>query len=179
MMMKNYDESVEINPSPNWPCISYHPYIILIIALHEKCPNSEIFWSAFFCIRTGYREIRNISPSSVQMLENADQNNSKYGHFLRNLGCSVSGKSNALLSLVKYQLPDIDKIHLYVKDPFKVSVTYQRKKIGIKKLELSKACIDYSQTIDYVCENLEEFNPTKKRKVLVVFDDMMTEMKTY
>ena len=179
MMMKNYDESVEINPSPNWPYISYHPYIILIIALHEKCSYSELFCSAFFRIRTGYREIRNISPSSVQMLENADQNNSKYGHFLRSVGCSLSGKSNALLSLVKHQLPDIDKIHLYVKDPFKVSATYQRKKIGIKKLKFSKAFIDHSQTIDYVCENLEEFNPTKKRKVLIVFGDMMTEMKAY
>ena len=68
---------------------------------------------------------------------------------------------------------------MYVKDPFKVSVTYQRKKIGIKKLKFSKAFIDHSQTIDYVCENLEEFNPTKKRKVLIVFGDMMTEMKAY
>ena len=98
---------------------------------------------------------------------------------LHSVGCSLSGKSNALLSLVKHQLPDIDKIHLYVKDPFKVSVTYQRKKIGIKKLKFSKAFIDHSQTIDYVCENLEEFNPTKKRKVLIVFGDMMTEMKAY
>ena len=29
--MKNYDESVEINPNPNWPYIPNHPYIILII----------------------------------------------------------------------------------------------------------------------------------------------------
>ena len=39
--------------------------------------------SVSFCIRTEYGEIRSISPYSVTMLENADQNNSKYGHFLR------------------------------------------------------------------------------------------------
>ena len=30
-MMKNYDQSVEINHNPNWPYISDHPYRILII----------------------------------------------------------------------------------------------------------------------------------------------------
>ena len=30
-MMKNYDESVEINHNPNWPDILGHPYRILII----------------------------------------------------------------------------------------------------------------------------------------------------
>ena len=30
-MMKNYDESVEINHNPNYPYIPEHPYRILII----------------------------------------------------------------------------------------------------------------------------------------------------
>ena len=30
-MMKNYDQSVEINHNPNWPYIAEHPYRILII----------------------------------------------------------------------------------------------------------------------------------------------------
>ena len=30
-MIKNYDESVEINHHPNWPYIPDHPYRILII----------------------------------------------------------------------------------------------------------------------------------------------------
>ena len=41
--------------------------------LHENCPYSELFWSAFSHIRTEYGEIRSISPYSVQMRENADQ----------------------------------------------------------------------------------------------------------
>ena len=31
MMIKNYDESIEINHNPNWPYISDHPSRILII----------------------------------------------------------------------------------------------------------------------------------------------------
>ena len=30
-MMKNYDQSIEINHNPNWPCIPDHPCRILII----------------------------------------------------------------------------------------------------------------------------------------------------
>ena len=51
-------------------------------ALHEKCSYSELFWSALSRIRTEYREILRISPYSVQMRENADHNNSDYGHYL-------------------------------------------------------------------------------------------------
>ena len=49
-------------------------------ALCEKCPHLELFRSVFFCIRTEYGEI---IAYSVRMWENADQNNTEYGHFLR------------------------------------------------------------------------------------------------
>ena len=52
-------------------------------SLRKKCPYSELFWSAFSRIRTEYREILRISPYSVRMRENTDQNNFEYGHFLR------------------------------------------------------------------------------------------------
>ena len=51
--------------------------------LCDKCPYSELLWSVFSHIRTGYGKILRISPYSVQMRENMDQNNSEYGHFLR------------------------------------------------------------------------------------------------
>ena len=47
-----------------------------------------------------------------------------------------------------------------------------REKLVIK-LEKNPV-IDYSQTVD---ENLEDCSPTKKRKVLIVFDDMIVDMK--
>ena len=31
MIMKNCDESIEINCNPNWTCIRNHPYRVLII----------------------------------------------------------------------------------------------------------------------------------------------------
>ena len=51
--------------------------------LRRKWPYSELFWSAFSRIRTGYGEILRISPYSVRMRENTDQDNSEYGHFSR------------------------------------------------------------------------------------------------
>ena len=86
-----------------------------------------------------------------------------------------------LLNLIKHQRLDIDKIYLYVKDPFKSK--YQllitgREKLGIEILKNLKAFVDYSQTIDHVYENLEDDNPTKKRRALIVFDDMIADMES-
>ena len=53
----------------------------------------------------------------------------------------------------------------------------RREKVGIKKSKIPKAFIHYSQTIDDVYENLEDYNPTMKRKVLIVFDDMIADME--
>ena len=53
----------------------------------------------------------------------------------------------------------------------------RRKKVGIKKLKTSTAFIDYSQTIDNVYENLKDYDPLKKRKVLIVFDDMIADVE--
>ena len=55
----------------------------------------------------------------------------------------------------------------------------EREKIVSKKLKKTKAFIDYLQAIDDVYENLKEYNPTKKRKVLLVFDDMIADMDIY
>ena len=81
-----------------------------------------------------------------------------------------------LLKLIKNQQPDIDRIYLYIKDPFESK--YQllingKERVGIEILKNPKTFIDYSQTIDDVYENLEDCNPTKKRRVLIVFDDMI------
>ena len=54
-----------------------------------------------------------------------------------------------------------------------------REKIGTKKWKIPKGFIDYSQIIDDVYEDLEEYNPTKKRKKnLIVFDDLIADMET-
>ena len=83
-----------------------------------------------------------------------------------------------MLNLIKNQQPDIDKNFLYVKGPFEPK--YQllingKEKVGIENLKNPKAFLDYSQKIDDVNENLEDYNPTKKRRV---FDDMIAGMES-
>ena len=47
----------------------------------------------------------------------------------------------------------------------------------IKILKNSKAFIDCSQFID-LHENLEDYNPIRKKRVLIVFDDMIADMES-
>ena len=53
----------------------------------------------------------------------------------------------------------------------------ERDKKGIKKIKKRKALVDYSETIDDVYENLEGYNPTKKRKELLIFDNVIADTK--
>ena len=54
----------------------------------------------------------------------------------------------------------------------------RRGKVGIKKFKNPKGFINYSQTNDNVYENLEVYNTTKKRRVLIVFEDMIADMES-
>ena len=60
--------------------------IFLIIFRDSYCVKSVHIRSCHKVssrIWTEYAEIQNISPYSVRMRENTDQNNSEYGHFSR------------------------------------------------------------------------------------------------
>ena len=65
-------------------------------SLREKCSYSGLFWSVFSRVR--------ISSYSVRMWENADQNNSEYGHFLRSelLGISSEGNISTLVVIINF-----------------------------------------------------------------------------
>ena len=81
---------------------------------------------------------------------------------------SWSGKTNALLNLIKEQ-DDIDKIYLYAKDLSEAKYEFlikKREDAGIKHLNDSKAFIECSNTMDEVSENIDEYNPTRKKKNL-------------
>ena len=45
-------------------------------------------------------------------------------------------------------------------------------------MKYQKAFIDYLQTIDDIYENLEDYNPTEKGKVLIVFDDIIADIES-
>ena len=73
------------------------------------------------------------------------------------------------------------KFILYVTHPFESKyrlVINGREKVGIENLKITKAFIDYSQTIDDVYENFKDYNPTKKSRVLIVLDDMTADLES-
>ena len=47
---------------------------------------------------------------------------------------------------------------------------------GIKHLNDSKAFIEFSNTMNDVYENIDNYNPKKKKKILIVFDDMIADI---
>ena len=94
------------------------------------------------------------------------------------VGGSGSGKTNALLNLINNQ-PDIDNIYLYAKDPYQTKYQYlinKREKVGLDHFDDPKAFMEYSDDMQDVYKNIEDYNPIKKRKVLIVFDDMIADM---
>ena len=40
----------------------------------------------------------------------------------------------------------------------------------------SKDFVEYLNDMDYIYKNIEEYNPNKKRKILIVFDDIIADM---
>ena len=78
------------------------------------------------------------------------------------IGSSGSGKTNALLHLINNQ-SDIDKIYLYTKDPCEAKYQFLIKKKKRKyTINDPKAFIEYSNDIQDVYKNINEYNPGKK-----------------
>ena len=96
------------------------------------------------------------------------------------IGDSGSGKTNSLFNLISQQ-PHIDKIYLYAKDPYEAKCQFlfnKRKSASLKHFNDSKAFIEYSNNTDDIYKNIKEYNPNKKRKILIVFDDIIAEFNT-
>ena len=94
------------------------------------------------------------------------------------VGGSGSGKTNALFNLINSQ-PDIDKKYLYAKDPYKAKYQYlinKRERVGLDHCDDPQAFMEYSNDMQDVYKNIEDYNPRKNRKVLIVFDDMIADM---
>ena len=52
------------------------------------------------------------------------------------------------------------------------------KNTGIKHLNDGNAFIEYSSTMDDVYKNIDDYNPNRKRKILIVSDDMIADIMT-
>ena len=96
------------------------------------------------------------------------------------IGGSGSGKTNTLLNLINEQR-DIDKIYIYAKDLSESKYEHlinNCENTGIKHLKDSKAFIECLNTTDDVYENINNYNSNRKRKILIVFDDMIADIMT-
>ena len=73
------------------------------------------------------------------------------------IGGSESGKTNALFNSINNQ-PDIDKMYLYTKDPYKAKYQYlinKRERVGLKHYDDPTAFIEYSNDMQHVYKNLK------------------------
>ena len=96
------------------------------------------------------------------------------------IGGSGSAKTNTLLHLIN-EKKDIDKIYLYAKDLSESKYEYlirNRETAGKKHSNDSKAFIECSNAMNDVYENIDNYNPKRKRKILIVFDDMIADIMT-
>ena len=118
--------------------------------------------------------------------KNNNNHNEKWPHIpdhpYRILIISGSGseKTNTLLNLINEQ-KDIDKIYLHAKDLSESKYEYlikNRENAGIKHLNGLKAFIECSNTMTDVYENIDNYNPNRKRKTSIVFDEMIADIMT-
>ena len=118
--------------------------------------------------------------------ENKKEHNKKWLFILDHpyriliIGGSGSGKTNTLLNLINEQ-NDIDKIYLYARDlnepKYKILIK-KRKDAGIKHLNDPNAFIESSNAMNHVYENIHDYNTSRKRKILIAFDDMIAGIMT-
>ena len=52
----------------------------------------------------------------------------------------------------------------------------KREKVGLDHFDDHKAFIEYSNDMQDAYKNIEDYSPGKKRKVLIIFDDMIADM---
>ena len=93
------------------------------------------------------------------------------------IGCSGSRKTNALINLINEQ-KDID-IYLYARNSSEPKYKYfikKREDGGNKHLNNLIAFLECWNTMDDVYENIHDYNSSGKRKILIVFDDMIEDI---
>ena len=113
--------------------------------------------------------------------ENNQEHNEKWpyipDHPYRILITDGSGSEqiNALLNLMKEQ-DDTDKIYLYAKnlnEPNYEFLIKKHKDVGTNHFDDSNVFIECSNSLDDVYQNIDDYNSSTQRKILIVFDDMI------
>ena len=95
-------------------------------------------------------------------------------------GGSGSRKTNTLLNLIGEQ-NNIDKMYLYAKGLSELKYEFLIKKsktTEIKHLNNPNAFIECLNTVDGVYDNIDDYNQSRTRKILIVFNDMIADAMT-
>ena len=127
-----------------------------------------------------------INLDSITNENNNRKHNEKWSYIpdhpykILKIGGSGSGKTNALINLIN-EKKNIDKIYFYARDlsePMYEYLIKKRKDAKIKHLNNPNPFIECSNTTNNVYENLVDYNLRRKRKILIVFDDMIVDIMT-
>ena len=68
---------------------------------------------------------------------------------------------------------------MYAKHSYETKYQFlinKRESIGVKHFHDPSAFIEYSNDMQDVCKNIDEYNIDKERKIVLVFDDMIANM---
>ena len=96
---------------------------------------------------------------------------------------SGSWKTNALINLTKEQDNNslIDIVYLYAKElgePQYQFLIWKREDVGIKHLNDPKVSTEYSPCMDDVYNNINDYSPNRKRRIFIMFEDMIANIMT-
>ena len=107
--------------------------------------------------------------------ENKDHN---WPFRMLTIGPSGSGKTNTFTHLINNFHP-IDKIYLYAKDTDEKKYQYlisKREQAGIKNLNNPHAFIEYSNDMNDVLDDINNYNKNRDKKVIIIFDNMIADI---
>ena len=104
-------------------------------------------------------------------------------HKILIIGGSGSEKRNPLNNLIKEQdnRDVVDKIYLYARDLNEPKYEYlikKRENVGIRYYNDLTAFFEYSNTMDDVYEDIDNYNLKRDKKVLIVFDGIFADVMT-
>ena len=71
------------------------------------------------------------------------------------------------------------KTYVYAKSTYDTKfqlLINKRENTSLRNWNDSKVFIEYSNVMDDICKNIEEYNPNEKRRTLIVFDGMTADM---
>ena len=150
-------------------CMCYKKEVLEILFSHPK--------SSFYNIQKMFN-LNDISNENNKDHKEKWPHTPDHAYEILIIGNYGSGKTNALLNLTKEQ-DNIDKIYLYTKnlnEPKYEFLITKGEYVGIKHLNDSKAFIECLNTMDDFYESIIEDILSRKRKTLIVFDDISADI---